>query len=103
MLTSIYVQVQTWFHRLPVRLKLVVLIVLSVALFATNAPLLLLPAFLLCGALYLSLGMTARQAFSRVGFVLFTILVLAGINLVLVPLPQVVALILRLTTLVLFS
>ncbi|WP_018239010.1 energy-coupling factor transporter transmembrane protein EcfT [Ensifer sp. BR816] len=103
MLTSLYVEGQSWFHRVPVRLKLIALPVLSVALFTTDAPLLLLPAFLLCGALYLSLGMTARDAFSRVGFVLFTILVLAAVNLFLVPLPQVAALVLRLTTLVLFA
>ncbi|CCE95065.1 putative ABC transporter transmembrane component [Sinorhizobium fredii HH103] len=103
MLTSLYVEGQSWFHRVPVRLKLVALLILSVALFTTNSPLLLLPAFLLCGGVYLSLGMTARQAFSRVGFVFFTILVLAAVNLFLVPLPQVLALVLRLTALVLFA
>ncbi|AFL49198.1 biotin transport system permease protein [Sinorhizobium fredii] len=103
MLTSLYVEGQSWFHRVPVRLKLIALLVLSVALFTTNSPLLLLPAFLGCGALYLSLGMTAHEAFSRVGFVLFTILVLAAVNLFLVPVPQVVALILRLTALVLLA
>ncbi|ASY67972.1 MAG: energy-coupling factor transporter transmembrane protein EcfT [Sinorhizobium fredii] len=103
MLTSLYVEGQSWFHRVPVRLKLIALLVLSVALFTTNAPLLLLPVFLLCGVLYLSLGMTARQAISRVGFVLFTILVLAAVNLFLVPFPDVAALVLRLTALVLFA
>ncbi|WP_082909705.1 CbiQ family ECF transporter T component [Sinorhizobium glycinis] len=103
MLTSLYVEGQSWFHRVPVRLKLIALLSLSLALFATNAPFLLLPAFLLCGGLYLSLGMTPRQALSRVGFVLLTILVLAAVNLFLVPLPQVAALVLRLTALVLFA
>ncbi|WOS63569.1 CbiQ family ECF transporter T component [Sinorhizobium fredii] len=103
MLTSLYVEGQSWFHRVPVRLKLVALLILSVALFTTNSPLLLLPAFLLCGGVYLSLGMTARDAFSRVGFVFFTILVIAAVNLFLVPLPQVFALVLRLTALVLFA
>ncbi|OAP41572.1 transporter [Sinorhizobium glycinis] len=102
-MTSLYVEGQSWFHRVPVRLKLIALLSLSLALFATNAPFLLLPAFLLCGGLYLSLGMTPRQALSRVGFVLLTILVLAAVNLFLVPLPQVAALVLRLTALVLFA
>ena len=103
MLTSLYVEGRSWFHRVPVRTKLVVLALLSIALFATNSPLLLLPVFLVSGGLYLSLGLSPREALSRVGFVFFTILVLAAINLFLVPIPQVVALVLRLTALVLFA
>lgn len=103
MLTSLYVEGESWFHRVPVRAKLIALLLLSIALFATNSPLLLLPAFLLCGGIYLSLGLTLRQAFARVGFVFFTILVLAAVNLFLIPLPLVAALLLRLMALVLFA
>jgi biotin transport system permease protein len=87
----------------PVRAKLVALAVLSIALFATDSPFLLLPAFLLSGWLYLSLGLKPREALSRVGFVFFTILILAAVNLFLVPVPQVAALVLRLMALVLFA
>jgi biotin transport system permease protein len=103
MLTSLYVEGRSWFHRVPVRAKLLALLLLSLALFATNSPILLLPAFLLCGGLYLSLGLTPRQALSRVGFVFFTILVLAAVNLFLIPVPEVIALVLRLMALVLFA
>ena len=103
MLTSLYVEGRSWFHRVPVRAKLVALLLSSIVLFATDSPLLLLPAFLLAGGLYLSLGLTLRQAFARVGFVFFTILVLAAVNLFLIPLPQVLALALRLTALVLLA
>lgn len=103
MLTSLYVEGRSWFHRVPVRAKLVALLLSSIVLFATDSPLLLLPAFLLAGGLYLSLGLTLRQAFARVGFVFFTILVLAAVNLFLIPLPQVLALVLRLTALVLLA
>jgi biotin transport system permease protein len=103
MLTSLYVEGRSWFHRVPVRAKLIALLTLSIALFATNSPFVLLPAFLFCGGLYLSLGLTPRQAFARVGFVFFTILVLAVVNLFLIPLPQVLALVLRLVALVLFA
>ncbi|WP_026612920.1 CbiQ family ECF transporter T component [Ensifer aridi] len=103
MLTSLYVEGGSWFHRVAVRAKLIALLVLSLGLFVTNSPLLLLPAFLLCGGLYLSLGLTPRQALSRVGFVVFTILVLAAVNLFLIPVPEVVALVLRLMALVLFA
>ncbi|WP_026618521.1 biotin transport system permease protein [Ensifer sp. WSM1721] len=103
MLTSLYVEGRSWFHRVPVRAKLIALLVLSLVLFITNSPLLLLPAFLVCGGLYLSLGLTPRQALSRVGFVFFTILVLAAVNLFLISVPEVVALLLRLMALVLFA
>ncbi|ASY61957.1 Transmembrane component BioN of energizing module of biotin ECF transporter [Sinorhizobium sojae CCBAU 05684] len=103
MLTSLYVEGQTWFHRAPVRAKLIALLALSIALFTTNSLLLLLPAFLFCGGLYFSLGLTLRQAFARVGFVFFTILVLALVNLFLIPVPDVFALVLRLMALVLFA
>ena len=103
MLTSLYVEGGSWFHRVPVRAKLVALAVLSIALFVTDSAFLLLPAFLLSGWLYLSLGLKPREALSRVGFVFFTILILAAVNLFLVPVPQVAALVLRLMALVLFA
>ncbi|WEX78234.1 energy-coupling factor transporter transmembrane protein EcfT [Sinorhizobium numidicum] len=103
MLTSLYVEGKSWFHRVPVRAKLIALVIVSLLLFATKSLTLLLPAFLLCGSLYLSLGMTLREAISRVGFIFFTILVLALVNLFLLPVPDVAALILRLTSLVLFA
>jgi len=103
MLTSLYVEGRSWFHRVPVRAKLIALLALSIALFATNSVLLLLPAFLVCGGLYFSLGLTLRQALARVGFIFLTILALAAVNLFLVPLPQVVALVLRLMALVFFA
>ena len=103
MLTSLYVEGGSWFHRVPVRAKLVALAVLSIALFATDSPFLLLPAFLLSGWLYLSLGLKPREALSRVGFVFFTLLILAAGNLFLVPVPQVAARVLRLMALVLFA
>ncbi|MCA1403536.1 energy-coupling factor transporter transmembrane protein EcfT [Ensifer sp. IC3342] len=103
MLTSLYVEGNSWFHRLPVRAKLIALLLLSLSLFTTQSLYLLAPAFLLAGWLYFSLGLTLRQALARVGFVFFTILVLAAVNFFLLPLPEVAALVLRLMALVFFA
>ncbi len=103
MLTSLYVEGETWFHRLAVRPKLILLLVASVVLFAVSSWWVLLPALLLATGLYLTLGMTLREAWSRVGFVFFTILFLALVNLLLIPPIDVAVMVTRLMALVLLA
>lgn len=77
MMKSLYVEGATPLHRMTARSKLVMLLVASVVLFFVTSPLVLLPVFLLCAATYFTLGLPLREAFGRVGWVLFAILVLA--------------------------
>ncbi|HTO32920.1 MAG TPA: energy-coupling factor transporter transmembrane protein EcfT [Pararhizobium sp.] len=103
MLTSLHVEGETWFHRLAVRPKLILLLVASLLLFVVSSLWILVPALLLATALYLSLGMTLRDAWSRVGFVFFTIVFLALVNLLLIPPSEVAMMVARLMTLVLLA
>ncbi|MDQ0319416.1 biotin transport system permease protein [Pararhizobium capsulatum DSM 1112] len=77
MLKSLYVEGRTPLHAMSVRTKLVMLMAASIVLFFVTSPLALLPVFILCAATYFTLGLPLREAFGRVGWVLFAILILA--------------------------
>lgn len=80
MLTSLYVDGGTWLHRMAVKPKLGLLLVFGLALTLTDQAMILGLAAVVTGALYLSLGLTLRQAFTRLRPVLFTIGFLGLVN-----------------------
>ncbi len=103
MLTSLHIDGNSWLHRLPVRAKLLALVMLSILLFLSGSLFVQLAAFVISAGLYLSVGLSWREALKRVGFVFFTIFFLAAVNLFLLPLNDVAVLTLRLMALVLFA
>ncbi|MCK3775628.1 energy-coupling factor transporter transmembrane protein EcfT [Ensifer sesbaniae] len=103
MLTSLHIEGDSLLHRLPVRLKLIALLMLSIVLFLSSSLALQAIAFVIATGLYLSVGLSPREAFKRVGFVFLTIFFLAAVNLFLLPVAEVAALTLRLMALVLFA
>ena len=103
MLTSLHIEGVSFMHRLPVRAKLVALVVLSVGLFLTASLAVQAIAFVIAAALYLSVGLSAKEALKRVGFVFLTIFFLAAVNLFYLSVAEVATLTLRLMALVLFA
>lgn len=103
MLTSLYIEGHTPFHRLPVRVKLAALLALSLGLFAVSSLWVLVPALLITTGLYATTGLSFREGFSRIGLVFFTILFLGVVNLFLIPPQEVLIVVVRLMTLVLFA
>ncbi|TCL75903.1 energy-coupling factor transporter transmembrane protein EcfT [Rhizobium sp. BK251] len=100
---SLYIETDTWLHRLSPRIKLVFLAVLGIALFLTNSISLLAPAAL-CGVLiYFRLGLSVAEALRRLRPVLLTILVVALFSLLFNPFHDAVVGLLRLTALVFFA
>lgn len=80
MLKSLFVDGDTHFHRMNVKLKLGLLLVLSIALYATNSVDVQAVAALLTAALYFSLGIGFREALARLRPVLLTIGFLGLVN-----------------------
>ncbi len=103
MLKSLYLEGRTPLHHMSVRAKLLLLRVAGIALFFVTSPLILLPVFLVCAALYLTLGMPIREAFGRIGWVLFAIAILALATLYFDGAVKATALALRLTAVVLLA
>ncbi len=103
MLTSLYIEGDTVFHRLSVRVKLASLLLLSLVLFAVPSLRVLVPALVLTAGLYATTGVSLRDGFARIGFVFFTILFLGVVNLFLLPPLEVLVVVVRLMTLVLFA
>lgn len=103
MLTSLHIEGNSLLHRLPVRVKLIALVALSIVLFLSGSLVLQAIAFVLAAGLYLSVGLPLKEAIARVGFVFLTIFFLAAVNLFLLPVGEVATLTLRLTALVLFA
>lgn len=103
MLTSLHIEGDSLLHRLPVRLKLITLLILSIVLFLSASLALQAIAFAIAAGLYLSVGLSWKEAFKRVAFVFLTIFFLAAVNLFLLPVAEVAALTLRLMALVLFA
>ncbi|MCQ2005097.1 energy-coupling factor transporter transmembrane component T family protein [Rhizobium sp. NRK18] len=103
MLKSLYVEGDTLFHRLSARVKLIALLLLGIVLFPISSFWVLVPVFLIAAALYLTVGLSFRDALSRIGFVLFTILVLMLVNLYIGPWHEAVATTFRLIAVVLFA
>ena len=103
MLTSLHIEGDSLLHRLPVRVKLIALVALSIVLFLSGSLVLQAIAFVLAAGLYLSVGLPLKEAIARVGFVFLTIFFLAAVNLFLLPVGEVATLTLRLMALVLFA
>ncbi|KSV85075.1 transporter [Sinorhizobium sp. Sb3] len=103
MLTSLHIEGNSLLHRLPVRVKLIALVALSIVLFLSGSLVLQAIAFVLAAGLYLSVGLPLKEAIARVGFVFLTIFFLAAVNLFLLPVGEVATLTLRLMALVLFA
>lgn len=103
MLTSLHIEGDSLLHRLPARVKLIALVASSIVLFLSSSLPLQAIAFVVAAALYLSVGLSPREALQRVGFVLLTIFFLAAVNLFLLPLAEVATLTLRLMSLVSFA
>ena len=62
MLRSLYIEGNTPFHRLPVRVKLITLMTASIALFFVSSLQILVPTFVTTLCLYLALGLPWREA-----------------------------------------
>ena len=80
MLNGLDIDGATPLHRMPVRGKLALLFLAAIALFTVGDLRLLVPALVLAAALYLSTGIGPAEAFRRVRFVLFTVLLVAAAN-----------------------
>lgn len=83
MLTSLHVEGQSLLHRIPVKPKLIGLMVFGLALYLVGQPLALTLALIATGSLYLSSGVGLSEGFRRLKPVLFTIAFLAVVNLLL--------------------
>ena len=103
MLKSLYVEGVTPFHRVPLRAKLILLMTASVVLFFVSSPAILGPVFLACLLLYLTLGLSWRDAFGRIGWIGFAVLVLALATWFFNGLDEAIALTLRIMALVLLA
>jgi biotin transport system permease protein len=92
MMTSLYVEGNTLFHRLSTMVKLAVLLITSVTLALLSSIWVQAFAALLCGAIYLSLGLGLKRAFQRIRPVVITIALFAIVNaVVLTPLDALVS------------
>jgi biotin transport system permease protein len=83
MLTSLFVEGNSVMHRLGVRAKLALLLVVGLGLYFVSNPVALALAMLVTGGLYLSTGLRLGEALLRVRPVLFTIAILGLFNVVL--------------------
>ena len=81
MLTSLHVAGHSFMHRMPVKLKLLALLITGLALYFVHSPALLFVAMVLSGLVYLSTGIELASAFHRLRPVLFTIAFLGLANL----------------------
>jgi biotin transport system permease protein len=100
---ALHVDADTFMHRLPARLKIIALMLLSVALFATDR-IWILSIALVCGAfLYLRTGMPVLVAMRRLRPVLLTIIFVAAFSLFFNPWSVAVVTVVRLSALTLFA
>ncbi|HBF29291.1 energy-coupling factor transporter transmembrane protein EcfT [Rhizobium sp.] len=91
MLTSLYVDGNTIFHRMPVMIKLALLAGVGIALALTSSVTVQALATVACGAIYLCVGLSLKSAFARIRPVVITIAIFAVINaFVLTPLEALV-------------
>ncbi|ANK74679.1 transporter [Ensifer adhaerens] len=102
-MTSLHIEGSSLLHRLPVRVKLMALVASSIGLFLSASLAVQAIAFIVAAALYLSAGLTPKEALKRVGFVFLTIFFLAAVNLFYLSVAEVATLTLRLMALVLFA
>lgn len=78
MLNGLNIEGATPLHRMTVRLKLVILLVAGIVLYVIGTLPLLVPAFLVSGAVYVSTGLTWREGLRRLKPLLITILLLTA-------------------------
>lgn len=103
MLNSLHVDGHSLLHRLPAGPKLALLAAVSLALFFIQSTLVLALALLLTGGVYVSLGLSLREALKRIRPVLITIFLFAIINLVLVSVQEALTTTLRLLSVLLLA
>lgn len=77
---TLYVEGDGVFHRLSARRKLALLLAVSIALFLTRSPLLLLLALGLSAGLFATIGLGFREGFRRLRPLIVSIALLFGIN-----------------------
>lgn len=86
MLTSLYVNGNTLFHRLSAMVKLAILLMVGIVLALTSSLIVQAVAAIVCGLVYLCLGLGLKASFVRIRPVVITIVMFAVINaLVLTP------------------
>ncbi|MDM9623709.1 transporter [Rhizobium sp. AC44/96] len=100
---SLFVEGSSVMHRLPARLKLIVLAALGVVLFTTTSIPPLVLAVIATAAIYFSAGGPLRQALARLKPVFLTILIVAVFSLAFNPWHAAIVSLLRLTSLMLFA
>lgn len=103
MLNGLDIEGDSLLHRMPVRGKLLLLFTAAIGLFLLGDLRVLVPALVLSLALYRSTGIAAREAFRRVRFVLFTVLILAAANYLFHSLHEAFVVFCRLAALVLLA
>lgn len=92
MMTSLYIEGNTLFHRLSTFVKLAILLLTGISLALLSSIWVQALAAVLCGILYLSLGLGLKQAFRRIRAVVITIVLFAIFNaLVLTPFDALVS------------
>ncbi|MBB4953784.1 biotin transport system permease protein [Agrobacterium vitis] len=92
MLTSLYIDGNTLFHRLSATAKLALLLAVGIVLAFTPLVQVQALAALVCGLIYLRLGLGMKKSFKRLRPVLITILLFAIINaIVLTPFAALVS------------
>lgn len=102
-MNSLYVEGDSFLHRLPPGLKLLLLLAVSLALFLTRSPLHLGVAATAGVLLYASLGIGWRQSWLRLRPILLTIAIVALATLLLESVEDGIVALLRLTTLMLVA
>lgn len=100
---ALYVETDTFLHRLSPRTKLIVLAAASIALFLTRSLPLLGIGMLAGVVLYGSLGLSLRDALIRLRPIFLTIVVVCLFNLFFNPPLEAAVVLLRLTTLMLLA
>lgn len=103
MLNGLDIEGDSLLHRMAVRGKLILLFIAAIGLFIVADLRILVPALALSAVLYLSTGIGLREAFRRVRFVLFTVLLVAAANYAFHSLHEAMVVLCRLSALVLLA
>ncbi|MGI0525590.1 energy-coupling factor transporter transmembrane component T family protein [Rhizobium giardinii] len=103
MLNGLNVEGNTPLHRVSVRWKLAILLVLGVALYFVSSLFVLVSAFVLAAGIYFTTGLPVREGLSRLKPVLFTIVILLIATAYLASIREATEAFFRLMALVLFA
>jgi biotin transport system permease protein len=103
MLNGLNVEGSTPLHRMPVRMKLAILLVLGVALYFVSSFFVLVPAFVLAAGTYFTTGLPVRDGFNRLKPILFTLLILLIATAYLASMREATEAFFRLMAIVLFA